>query len=309
MSKQSSLFTFMERSERDTVRAMDSINASKPAKTSKFKFNKPTSRLQLQANNTNENRTLNIIANKTSDSGTVKKAIDCVVISDEESSPLESVKVAKKVTVSSALDDDDDDDLFKDFKSNDLTSMKESTSATNQAKTMEDLYAKYGTPKANEKSKIDTLDIDKALNSNASYVVAMKKLDENMVRLKTSPNKTITTSKFKFNSRSKQTSETNQNTAKISNSTNFSTNTSFASNTTATVTSGAYSSSVSNSLSSSTTNLTANSTASTVNRFSPVTTATNTTSQNSASSTNSYRPEPPASISPVDISFKSNDSP
>lgn len=304
----------MERSDKDTAKAMDSTDVSKPAKTSKFKFNKPTSRLQLQTNNTNENRSLNIIGNQTSGLGTVKK-FDCVVISDEEHSPIKGTTAAKKVTAPSALNDDGDD-LFKDFKSNDLTFMKESTSTKNAAKTMEDLYAKYGTPKASEKSEFDSLDIDKALNSNASYVNAMKKLDENMERLKTSPKKPATTSKFKFNSRSKPNSASNQNTSQISNSSNFSTNTSFestatsfASSITATVTSGAYSSSVSNSLSSSTTNLTAKSTANTVNRFSPVTTTTNTTSQNSATSTNSYRAEPPAPISPVDISFKSNESP
>lgn len=314
MSKQSSLFTFMSRNEKDTTKTMNSTDVSAPVKTSKFKFTKPTSRLQLQTN-ADENRTLNTIGNnKTNELNTVKKLDDCVVISDEEHSPLKSVAV-KKVN----------DDIFEDFKSNDFTFTTASTLAKNDVddRTMEALYAKYGTPKVKEKS---TIDIDEALNSNASYVSAMKKLDENMERLKTSPKKT-TTSKFKFNSRSKPTNVANQNATPISvssNTSSFSTNSvefsSTVSNKTSTVTSGAYSSAISNpftsSISNANTNSASNSNATSINKFSPVNTSrggitqTDTsTSQSSLSSASSYRPEITSATSPTDSSFKSVNSP
>lgn len=308
----------MARNEKDTAKAMQTTtDVSAPVKTSKFKFNKPTSRLQLQTN-TDENRTLNTIEKTTSAESAVKKADDCVIISDEDS-PIKSVTMAKKITAPNICDDDD---FFGDFKSNDLTYVRPPTKAKSEVKTMEDLYAKYGSPNANKKTTFDTMDIDKELNSNVSYVNAMKKLDENMERLKTSPKKTVTTSKFKFNSRSKPANTTNQNTTQISDTSNTSSTSSFelsstiaTSNKTATVTSGAFSSSASSLLSSSISNFTANSTVTTTNKFSPVNTSqnratpTNTTSQTSSSSTGSYKPESATPISPVDNSFKLNDSP
>lgn len=309
MSKQASLFNFMARNEKDTTNPMNSADVSVPVKTSKFKYTKPTSRLQLQTN-TDENRTLNIIATKTNGLNSIKKSDDCVVISDEDPSPV------KKITVKQM-----DDDFFEEIQPNDFAFTRASTLVENE---MDALYAKYGSPKPNVKSNFESLDIDKALNSNASYVNAMKKLDENMEQLKTSPKKTTTKSKFKFNAPSKL-ANVKQNTTQIaasSNTTSFSGNSSAFSSTsstsfkTATITSGTYSGSISNSLSSSIGNSVCDLTTTPINKFSPVNTSQycttpteTTTSQISVLSPNPYKPEPAALISPTDISFKSNDSP
>lgn len=314
MSKQASLFNFMARNEKDMANTMNAADVSVPVKTSKFKYTKPTSsRLQLQTN-TNENRTLNIISTKTNGLNSIKKSDDCVVISDEDPSPVK--KITKKKT---------DDDFFVEIKSNDFAFTRASTLVENE---MDALYAKYGSPKPNIKSNFESLDIDKELNSNASYVNAMKKLDENLEQLKTSPKKTTTKSKFKFNAPSKTTSAIQKTTqiAASSNKTSFSgsdsgfssmNSTSFK---TATVTTGAYSGSISNSSSSLISNSIGNSvsdlTTTPINKFSPVNTSRNgtiptetTTSQSGLCLSSSYRPESPVPISPTDTSFKSLDSP
>lgn len=329
MSKQSSLFNFMPRGEKDTAKTMNSNNVSAPMKTSKFKFTKPTSRLQLQTN-TNENRTLNTIGNTTNGASTVKKSDECFIISDDEPSPVKNVTApGKKVTapvktvmapVKSVPASRTLDDSFEDFKSNDWTFTRASTLAKNETQTIEDLYAKYGSPKSSDKSKFDSIDIDQALNSNASYVNAMKKLDENMEQLKTSPPKKVTTGKFKFNMRSKPANVTNTTQISVSKSTSSFSSSSFASssassasNQTATLTSDVYSSSVLNTYSSSISNSSSSVSNPTVNKFSPVNTprifTTPTDASTSQSSSGSYKPDMASVSSPTESSFKSAESP
>lgn len=215
MSKQSSLFNFMSRNDKDTTKSISSNGFTAPVKsTGKFKFNtKSSSRVQT---NTDENRPLNTIGSNAKNFAA--KFDDCVIISDEDSiSPIKNRK-AKKM-------DDSDDDMFAASKSPDFSFKRASTLVSSESRTMEDILAKYGSPEIDNKSKFDSLDIDKTLNSNASYVNAMKKLDENMEILRTSPKKPVGTSKFKFNTRSKPA--TGQNTTQISAPSLSSTNSSF----------------------------------------------------------------------------------
>ncbi|XP_031636552.1 Bloom syndrome protein homolog [Contarinia nasturtii] len=224
MSKQASLLNFMSRNDKDTTKTLSSSNFTAPVKsTGKFKFNKKSSsRIQPQTN-TDENRPLNTIESKANvENNSVIKPIDCVIISDEEHSlsPVKSIKATKM--------DENEDDMFKEFKSNDLSFTRASSLVGSDLKTMDDIFAKYGSPGTDNKSTFDSLDIDKALNSNASYVNAKKKLDENMEQLRTSPKKPIGTSKFKFNTRSKPTTSSGQNTTLVSApSTSNSTNNNF----------------------------------------------------------------------------------
>lgn len=215
MSKQSSLFSFMSRN--DTTKMMASNDEKKTTKpvNNKFKFNvKPSRQIQQQPNTkTDENRSANSIEVKTNGSMNKNNISDCVIISDEDSvSPVKKVETTKE-----------EDDLFADFKTEDLTYIRTSTLARKEAKTMEDIYAKYGPPTFDDKTSFDSFDIDKelsSLSSNASILNAKKKLDENMDLLKKSPKKTAPTSKFKFNTRSKPATSTDQNASIGSNSLN-----------------------------------------------------------------------------------------
>lgn len=203
MAKQASLFNFMSRDTDKTKAATvapTSINNAPSGTTKrigKFKFNsRSTSRPQTLAepliNGENKRNALNT----TND--------DCVVISDEEHGFSPVKKIARKTT---------EDDIFANFEMNDLTFTKPQQRDKREIKTMDDLYAKYGTPEAKTKTALDTIDIDKELNSNASYVSAMKKLDEGLEQLRSSPKKT-TVGKFKFNTRSKPSTITSDATAK-----------------------------------------------------------------------------------------------
>lgn len=301
MSKQSKLFDFVSRN--DTIKTATSNDApaigQAPAalKTAgKFKFSSKTSRLQQQTN-TDENRSANSIEVKSNGLKAVSSANDCVVISDED-----SVSPVKKVAINTI-----DDDLFEDFQANELTFTRASTLAKRDVETMDDLFAKYGTPKSENKAS-ESFDIDKelsSLNSNAAIVSAKRKLDENMELLKKSPKKPAVSSKFKFNVRSKPGSSMDQSTIQSGtnslNSTSLSSsNTNAANNHASTSVTSAY---VSNGASK----------FSAVNTFRNESSVTNTStslSGNSAKNSNSYSTSfssnsdmPTAPVSPPDCSF------
>lgn len=221
MSKQPSLFKFMSRSENESNKMASGDDVSVPAKTvGKFKFNTKSTRTQPKSD-TIENRTVNTIkstVNNVANLSTASNSSDCVLISDDE----HGFSTAKSIL---AKQDDFEDDIFAEYDTTDLVFTKP-TKTPKEAICMEDLYAKYGTPEKKGKNAIDTFDIDKQLNSNASYVTAMKKLDENMQQLRASPKKATVGSKFKFNTRSKPATATatatSQNTTMSSSSTSAS---------------------------------------------------------------------------------------
>lgn len=216
----------MSRNDSDAANSAKSDNAPPTVKSvSKFKFNPPKSRQNQTVSD--ENRTVNTIevkpnlniAKKNDEHHTVntigvkpnlnvaKTYDDLVVISDEDQSPVKSV-TAKKM----------DDDIFTDFDSPQLSFVTASELAKNDVITMDDLYAKYGSPEKKSTKSLDTLDIDAALNANPSYTNAVQKLEKNMEPFRASPKKTGA-SKFKFVNPSKPKTTTNQNaTAQKSNS-------------------------------------------------------------------------------------------
>lgn len=212
MSKQPSLFNFMSRSENEINKKAIGGDDAAQEKSGKFKFNvkssKPTPKPE-----TNGNRSINIIKSvekRTVNLSTASNTSDCVIIDDDD----HGFSSAKSILAKS----DKDDCILTEFETPEITFFKPSKTTT-EATCMEDLYTKYGTPNKNGKSSIETFDIDKELNSNASYVNAMKKLDENMQQLKASPKKT-SIGKFKFNTRSKPATITSEsNISHTSNST------------------------------------------------------------------------------------------
>lgn len=217
----------MSRNDADAANSAKLDNAPSTVKPiSKFKFNPPKSRQNQTVSD--ENRTVNTIevkpnlnvAKKNDEHHTVnaigvkpnlnvaKTCDELVVISDEDQSPVKSV-TAKKM---------DDDDIFADFDSPQLSFVTASKLAKNDVITMDDLYAKYGSPEKKSTKSLDTLDIDAALNANPSYTNAVQKLEKNMEPFRASPKKTGA-SKFKFVNPSKPKTTTNQNaTAQKSNS-------------------------------------------------------------------------------------------
>lgn len=211
----------MARNKNDTVEIADFPDAPAPVKTvGKFKFNtRQKSRPPLQTN-TDENCSLNTNNSKTvcNDSN----ASDCVILSDDE---------CGFATVKSIVEKEKNDDIFMDYKASDLTVSKASTVTKRDVLSMDDLYAKYGSPQTKAKATPSSFDIDKELKSNASYVNTIKKLDEDVERLIASPKKPTTGSKFKFNTRSKPAVANGPNTTQISGSSNsnFKTNNSSSS--------------------------------------------------------------------------------
>lgn len=212
----------MSRGENETNKtASNTKDASAPVKSfGKFKFNSKPSRLQSKTD-TNDNCTLDTFkssTNSVNNISTASNASDCVVISDDEQG---------FTTAKGLLEKELDDDIFGDFGTDEMMFTKKTKTTKKEATCMEDLYAKYGTP-VKEKSSVETFDIDKELNSNSTYVNAVKKLDENMQQLRATPKKTATVNKFKFNTRPKPATATAaaQNTTldSTSNSSSFSTN-------------------------------------------------------------------------------------
>lgn len=298
MSKQSSLFTFMSRNDKDTTKTTNSTDVSVPVKsTGKFKFNaKP--RLQ-QKTNTDENQSTNSV-NNLNGFKTASSILDCLVISDEDG--VSPVKIAKT--------DKMDEDLLGDFKPNDMIYTKPSSLVKNQINTMDDLYTKYGSPKADSKCTFDSFDIDKELKSNASYVSAMKKLDENMAELKKSPKKTTTTSKFKFNTRSKPATQNTINSS--SSGANFSSsNTTIASNkTTSAITPvlvNKYAPETTSQGESALINTTKSMNSSTNISMNSCTTASSLASNSHAALSNSHELNGDISVSPIENSINSNE--
>lgn len=178
-------------------------STSAPPKThGKFKLNKKSSATTI-ATDSKKNFTASTAAQKIVPSAvhnvsTASNGSDCMIIDDDQF----GFSTAKSL-VSKELEEDDM--FLEDFNADDLTFTK-ITAKSKTDTSMADLYAKYGSPKPKSAaSALDTFDIDKQLNSNASYVSAMKKLDENMKQLRASPLKnppaaaTSTGSKFKFN--------------------------------------------------------------------------------------------------------------
>lgn len=190
MSKQISLLDFVSK--------VSSINNNE--RKSKFKHNKPDERKPLGPSsfqNTNMSNSTNFI--EISDDERVPSPVDDVVTS----SPTK------------------DNDSFSNLKEEDLTFMRTTKSTTKRELTVDDIYAKYGSPVKN-----NTFDIDKSLKSNPSYMEATEKLNENLHRLDTikpaakPPGK----SKFKFNVPTIRPTNTNEtNSSSPSNDTNIST--------------------------------------------------------------------------------------
>lgn len=170
-----------------------------PTKThGKFKLNKKTSAANVatDSNKRSTSATDKIGSSTVHNVSTASNGSDCMIIDDDQHGFSTAQSLLSKET--------DDDMFFDDFHADNLTFTKITTKPKKET-SMDDLYAKYGSPKPKSASTLDTFDIDKQLNSNASYVNAMKKLDENMKQLHASPLKqpTTTSGKFKFNVKSK----------------------------------------------------------------------------------------------------------
>lgn len=204
MLKQSSLFEFMSHNENDSSKMNSNTSTTAPTKApGKFKFNTKTSAKNVVADSIkNSTSTANKIATSAVHNvSTASNGSDCMIIDDDQHGFSTAKSLLSK--------ENEDDILFEDFDADDLTFTK-ITTQTKKETSMEDLYAKYGSPKPKSASTLDIFDIDKQLSSNASYVNAIKKLDENMAQLRASPLKKPTTaatttagSKFKFNVKSK----------------------------------------------------------------------------------------------------------
>lgn len=191
MSKQISLLSYVSK-----VSSTDNNNEIKP---SKFKHNKPVERKPLGPSSI-DNINMNSLQLNSAKSVTNSS---CIEISDDEgaTSPMDDV-----VTLSPTKDNDS----FSNLKEEDLTFVKTIKSTTKREITVDDVYAKYGSP-----VKINTFDIDKSLKSNPSYMEATEKLNENLQRLDTNnklPTNPSGKGKFKFNvpsTRPANTTETN----------------------------------------------------------------------------------------------------
>lgn len=177
---------------------------------SKFKYNKPVERKPLRPCSI-DNTDMNSLHSNSTKSVT---NVSCIDISDDDRipSPMDDVVTSSPTKAN---------DSFSNFKEEDMTFVKTTKNTTKRELTVDDIYAKYGSPIKN-----DTFDIDKSLKSNPSYMEATDKLNKNLQRLDTiKPTKNpLGKGKFKCNipsTRPANTTETNS----ISpwNSTNLST--------------------------------------------------------------------------------------
>lgn len=197
----------MPRNENDSSKMNSNTSTSAPAKThGRFKFNPKPSRANVAPIPSDLNKNAKITTEKidsisVQNVSTASNGSDCMIIDEEE----HGFSTVKSVLAKEKEDHvvDDDDDIFENFSVDDLKFTKITTKKKEDAG-MDDLYAKYGSPKPKSTNTLDTFDIDKQLNSNASYVNAMKKLDENMKQLRASPMKNpIAGKRFKYNAPSK----------------------------------------------------------------------------------------------------------
>lgn len=200
MSKQISLL--------DYVSKVSSTNNNETK--SKFKHSKPVERKPLGPSSI-ENTNMNSLQSNSTKS--VKNS-SCIEISDDERvpSPVDDV-----VTLTPTKSNDS----FSNLKEEDMTFVKITKSTTKRELSVDDIYAKYGSPVKN-----NGFDIDKSLKSNPSYREATEKLNENLQRLDTikptanPPGK----GKFKFNVRSTRPANTIEtNSCSPWNNTNIST--------------------------------------------------------------------------------------
>lgn len=205
MSKQLSVRSFLNHNENDSNKMNSNANATASVRShGKFTLNKKSSHANVAtASNKNSISTMAKVASSAIHNvSTASNGSDCMIIDDDQHgfSTVKNLLAKEK----------EEDDFLEEFDTDDLTFTKITTQ--NKKETcMEDLYAKYGSPNQKSASALDTFDIDKELNSNASYVNAIKKLDENMQQLRASPLKNPTTnSKFKFNVKSKPPTAINQ---------------------------------------------------------------------------------------------------
>lgn len=201
MSKQVSLLGYMSKV------SFTNNNES----NSKFKYNKPIERKPLGPSSI-DNTNMNSLQSNSTKNVT---NLSCIEISDDErvSSPMDDVVTSSPTK---------DNDSFSNIKEEDITFVKTTKSTTRRELTVDDIYAKYGSP-----AKNDTFDIDKSLKSNPSYMVATNKLNENLQRLDTikpPTNPLGRSTKFKFNVPStRRANSTDINSISPLNSTNLST--------------------------------------------------------------------------------------
>lgn len=183
----------MTSKENDSSKMNSNTNTTASAKThGKFKFNQKTSAAKPVADSKPKPISIadKIGTTTVHNISTASNGSDCMIIDDDQHGFATAKSLASKEI--------EEDIFLDDFNADDLTFTK-ITTKTKKETSMEDLYAKYGSPKPKSASTLDVLDIDKQLSSNASYVNAIKKLDENMQKLRASPQKKPpTTSKFKF---------------------------------------------------------------------------------------------------------------
>lgn len=210
MSKQSTLAGFLNKT---------SIGNNNATKSKGFSYVKPPNRKQNEITS-NENKSLNSL--KSSFLTDKKDISNCIEISDDEriSSPKKD-----PITLPSVKKDDS----FMEFTEDELIFTKVSTNSKSKL-TIEDIYAKYGSPEKKQNVACDSsnksedlFDIDKSLSSNPSYVAATKKLSQNLLQLDAS--KPVTDppakSKFKFNVRSSSKSTNSADTTVTTNSNNI----------------------------------------------------------------------------------------
>lgn len=216
MSKQSSLFGFVSRGgsniETNTVNTSKDAAPNPPAKSGKFKYIKPKTKGTTDAtansigyDNNNGKRVqtvdlTNIVIPKVLPSTAPAKKDDSFIeIIDDSNSPIKTPLETKK----ELSEWESNDDFFNELE-DDVTFTKV-PSTTKTAITLDDLYAKYGTPEKESSQKTlsskEPFDIDKALKSNSNYRQATEKLGDCLQKLQKSP-----VGKFKFAAKSSKTS-------------------------------------------------------------------------------------------------------
>lgn len=113
---------------------------------------------------------------------------ECIEISDDDHSPRKKISPFKSLQKRHDANWNSIESNIPNTISNNSKGIKRT------AATMDDIYAKYGSP-----TKSGSLDIEKTLNKDPSYVKAMQKLDENLQQLdRTATQSKPTTGKFKF---------------------------------------------------------------------------------------------------------------
>lgn len=204
MSKQSTIAGFFNKEQSGSTNGTITAPAQK---TSRFKYVKPPSRTRPETVS-NENLSLNAVArqpnlltiqkdNKSfshnvadklkideTNTSNLKKIPSCIDITDEDEFIPNSADNSLSSPPRSATLVTRKDDSFLASCENDFFVTK-TPKKTESKLTIEDIYAKYGSPETKTNGitstkTTDILDIEKSLKANPSYIQATEKLNENL---------------------------------------------------------------------------------------------------------------------------------